>query len=91
MFWNAFICIIMVDTYLYGSEILRRLIIQNIFIRKFFPFFLERICRYGFFWPYPHMLGFNQKSKRLFFIYVGVERERERKILNLENVTEINF
>ena len=43
MFWSTFIGIIMVDMYLNGSEILRGLIIRNIFILNFF---LECICRY---------------------------------------------
>ena len=35
MFWDAFICIIMVETYICGSEILRRLDIRNAIIRIF--------------------------------------------------------
>ena len=46
----------MVDTYLNGSEILRWLIIQNVFIRTFFTFFCKVLVGMQIFWPSPHKL-----------------------------------
>ena len=39
MFWDAFIRISMVDMYLYGSEILRRLVIRNVIMCILFLFY----------------------------------------------------
>ena len=57
MFWDAFIRIIMVDTYLYGSEILRRLVIRNVIIQFIFIFWGTELYAQEKLRAAKHMLG----------------------------------
>ena len=59
MFWDAFIWIIMVDTYLYGLEILRRLVIRNVTIIFFWGGGTELYAQEKF-RAATHMLGIDE-------------------------------
>ena len=78
--WNAFISIFIVDLYLYGSEILRCFIIQNIFIHNFFFLghifcrcanFFGQLCTYLLFWRFTWSLfSFSRSSIFLFMCLI---------------------